>query len=70
MPQNNEPKRDPRVCPMSGKAHSPGIVHRTGKGPSADELNICGICGISLTRVRQQWIAITDEQEEAIRAAD
>lgn len=56
----------PAVCQMSGLAHSPAIVSRCG-GPTPEELNICGICGAELTQVRSRWIAITDEQADAIR---
>ena len=57
---------DPSICRMSGKVHSPAIVSRCG-GPTAEELNICGICGSDLTMVRGVWIAISDEQAYAIR---
>ena len=57
----------PTVCRMSGMAHSPAIVHRCG-GPTAEELNICGICGSDLTMVRGAWIAISDERAFSIRA--
>lgn len=59
-------KLQSQVCRMSGKAHSPAIVNRCG-GPTAEELNICGICGCDLTLVRGVWIAITDEQAYSIR---
>ena len=57
---------DPSICQISGKVHSPAIVNRCG-GPTAEELNICGICGSDLTMVRGVWIAISDEQAYAIR---
>jgi hypothetical protein len=56
----------PHICRVSGKAHSPAIVSRCG-GPTAEELNICGICGSDLTMVRGAWIAISDEQAYSIR---
>lgn len=58
----------PRICPMSGMAHSPAIVSRCG-GPTPEELNICGICGEELTRIRSRWVAISAEQADAIRGA-
>jgi hypothetical protein len=54
------------ICEMSGMAHSPAIVSRCG-GPSAEELNICGICGVYIAKIRDRWISITEEQADAIR---
>lgn len=56
----------PNICSMSGYAHSPAILNRCG-GPTAEELNICGICGSDLTMVRGVWIAISDQQAYMIR---
>ncbi len=53
-------------CPMSGMAHSPAIVSRCG-GPSPEELNSCGICGLDITKIRNKWIGITEEQADSIR---
>ena len=58
----------PNICPMSDMNHSPAIVSRCG-GPSAMELNICGICGEELTNIRGLWISITPEQADVIRSA-
>lgn len=57
----------PEICPMSGKFHSPVIVSRCGNGPTAEELNICGICGLTISKIRNIWIELTSEQEYVIR---
>jgi len=59
-------KTPSNICPLSSMSHSPAIVSRCG-GPTPEELNICGICGSELTMVRGVWIAISDEQADAIR---
>lgn len=59
----------PSVCPISGRVHDPAIVSRAG-GPSSSELNMCGICGENITLIRNVWIAITEEQADAIRKGD
>lgn len=56
----------PEICQMSQAYHSPAIVSRCG-GPTPQELNICGICGEELTKIRGRWIAISSEQADAIR---
>lgn len=58
----------PHVCQMSGMNHRPAVVSRCG-GPTTDELNICGICGEEMTRIRGSWISITDKQADSIRNA-
>ncbi len=59
----------PHVCPMSGRNHSPSVVSRCG-GASPEELNICGICGDEMTKIRGRWIAITGDQSDSIRKAN
>lgn len=47
--------------------HVPAIMHRSG-GISADELNICGVCGIQLTREPGDvWVEVDDETAEKLR---
>ena len=65
--QERSHSNPPNICRMSGKAHSPAIVSRCGGGPTAEELNICGICGSDLIMIRGVWIAISDEQAFSIR---
>jgi hypothetical protein len=47
--------------------HVPAIVHRTG-GVSADELNVCGICGCQIAHPPGgAWVEIDDETAQKIR---
>jgi hypothetical protein len=48
--------------------HVPAIVHRSG-GVSADELNICGICGCQITLCAGgYWAEVDDETADKLRS--
>ena len=46
--------------------HVPVIMHRSG-GPSAEELNVCGVCGSAIAPRDGKWTAISDQEEDRIR---
>lgn len=57
----------PKIKPSH--THQPAVMHRNG-GVSAKVLNICVLCGSYLVPSQdgEQWIAISDEAAENIRA--